>query len=51
MSHLNSKVPFVEIHLTQQCNLRCYWCTYAHQPRTEHITLGDLECLRELQPE
>ena len=47
----NQKVKFVEIHLTNQCNLNCAWCSYKNVDRSTHLKFDDLEKTASLLPD
>jgi glycosyltransferase involved in cell wall biosynthesis/phosphohistidine swiveling domain-containing protein/sulfatase maturation enzyme AslB (radical SAM superfamily) len=51
VEYLRTRIKFVEIHPTGQCNLACSWCTYREQNKTLQLTIEDLEILKEIEPE
>jgi len=43
-------ISFIELHLTNECNQRCTWCSYKEADRRNHLKFEDIDKVAKLKP-
>ena len=45
------RIKFIEVHLTNACHLKCWWCSYSDADRQGHLRFTDLDVIAQFDPE
>ncbi len=50
---IDNNIPYIELHLTNKCNLKCKWCSYANSElaRDAHLKYEDVVKITSFNPE